>query len=76
MHKKSQFNDRMDEIQATHRLLEELKEKKTQVLESINDKALHKTKQLSLIKKVISILLKYMFIFILNLLLHTIYNKQ
>jgi len=75
MHKKSQFNDRMDEIQATHRLLEELKEKKTQVLESINDKALHKTKQLSLIKKVISISLKYVFIFIfINLLLQTIYT--
>lgn len=54
MLKKSNFNDRMDQIQETYRLLEELKEKKTRVLESINNKALHKAKQLSLKDKVIS----------------------
>lgn len=52
MQKKSQFSDRMDQIQATYTLLEKLKEKKTQLSESVNNKALHKAKQLSLIKKV------------------------
>ncbi|XP_032686832.1 kinetochore protein nuf2-like [Odontomachus brunneus] len=51
MQKKSEFNDRMDEIHARSRLVEELKDKKIQILESINKKALHKAKQLSLIKK-------------------------
>lgn len=53
MQKKLEFNDRMDEINAKSRLLEELKDKKTHIVESINKKALHKAKQLSLIKKVI-----------------------
>lgn len=65
MHKKSEFNERMDKIQEKYSLLKELREEKTRVLESINEKALHKTKQLSLTKKVIFILLKYMFVCLL-----------
>lgn len=52
MHKKSGFNDRMDQIQTMSKLLEELKERKTQISESINNKVMHKTKQLSMIEKV------------------------
>lgn len=53
MHKKSGFSDRMEQIQATSKLLEELKERKARVSESINNKIMHKTKQLSMIEKVI-----------------------
>jgi len=53
MHKKSEFNNRMDQIQSMTKLLEELKEGKTRVLESINNKVMHKAKQLSLIEKVV-----------------------
>lgn len=53
MHKKSELSDKIEEIQARFRLLEEAKNKKTQIMESMNNKALHKAKQLSLIKKVI-----------------------
>ncbi|XP_014469198.1 PREDICTED: probable kinetochore protein nuf2 [Dinoponera quadriceps] len=51
MQKKIDIKDRMDEVHARSKLLEELKDKKTQIVESINDKALHKAKQLSLMKK-------------------------
>jgi len=53
MHKKSGFNDRMDQIQTMSKLLEGLKERKTQVSESINNKVMHKAKQLSMIEKVV-----------------------
>lgn len=53
MHKKPEFNDKNDQIEAKSRLLEELKERNGQVVESINDKAKHKSNQLSMIKKVI-----------------------
>lgn len=53
MHKKSGFSDRMEQIQTMSKLLEELKERKTRVSESINNKIMHKTKQLSMIEKVI-----------------------
>lgn len=53
MHKKPEFNDKNDQIEATLRLLEELKERNAQVVELINNKAKHKTSQSSMIKKVI-----------------------
>ncbi|EZA48097.1 hypothetical protein X777_14206 [Ooceraea biroi] len=51
MLKKSEFNDRMDQIQAMSRQLEEIKGDRAQVLESMNNKALNKAKQLALTKK-------------------------
>ncbi|XP_018317531.1 probable kinetochore protein nuf2 isoform X1 [Mycetomoellerius zeteki] len=51
MHKQSGYNDRMDEIQTISKLLEDLKERKTHVSESINNKVMHKAKQLSMIEK-------------------------
>ncbi|XP_011137632.1 kinetochore protein nuf2 isoform X2 [Harpegnathos saltator] len=51
MQKKLEFNDRIDEIHARSRLLEELKDKKAQIVESVNRKTLHEEKQLSLMKK-------------------------
>jgi len=53
MHKKLEYNDKNDQIEATSRLLEELKERNVQIVESINDKAKHKSNQSSMIKKVI-----------------------
>lgn len=53
MHKKPEFNDKNYQIEATLRLLEELKERNAQVVELINNKAKHKTSQSSMIKKVI-----------------------
>lgn len=53
MHKKPEYNDKNDQIEATSRLLEELKERNVQIVESINDKAKHKSNQSSMIKKVI-----------------------
>lgn len=58
MHKKSGFNDRMDQIQAMSKVLEELKERKAQVSESLNNKIIHKAKQMSMIEKVV---MKYVF---------------
>ncbi|XP_050447408.1 golgin subfamily A member 4-like [Cataglyphis hispanica] len=51
MHKKPEFNDKNDQIEATLRLLEDLKERNAQVIELINNKAKHKTSQSSMIKK-------------------------
>ncbi|GAB1864247.1 Kinetochore protein Nuf2 N-terminal domain-containing protein [Camponotus japonicus] len=51
MHKKLEYNDKNDQIEATSRLLEELKERNVQIVESINDKAKHKSNQSSMIKK-------------------------
>ncbi|KAL6442410.1 hypothetical protein ACFW04_002564 [Cataglyphis niger] len=51
MHKKPEFNDKNDQIEATLRLSEELKERNAQVIELINNKAKHKTSQSSMIKK-------------------------
>ncbi|XP_012219519.2 uncharacterized protein [Linepithema humile] len=51
MLKKSEFNDKMEEIQASSKLVKELRERKDQVLESISYKALQKGKKLSLIEK-------------------------
>lgn len=53
MHTKSGFNDRMNQIQTMSKLLEDLKERKAQVSESINNKVMHKAKQLSVIEKVV-----------------------
>lgn len=54
MQKKSEnVNDIMDKMHARSRLMEELKDKKVQIRESANKKALHNAKQLSLTKKVI-----------------------
>lgn len=53
MHKKSGFSDRMEQIQARSKLLEELKERKARVSEAINNKFTYKTKQLDMIEKVI-----------------------
>lgn len=53
VHKKSGFSDRMNQIQTISKLLENMKEKKAQVLESINNKVMHKAKQLSVIEKVV-----------------------
>lgn len=53
MHKKQEFNDKNDQIEATLKLLEEPKERNVQVVESINDKAKHKSNLSSMIKKVI-----------------------
>ncbi|KYN16738.1 putative kinetochore protein NUF2 [Trachymyrmex cornetzi] len=51
MHKKSEYNDRMDQIQTISKLLEDLKERKTHVSESINAKVIHKANQLSMKEK-------------------------
>ncbi|XP_029672612.1 intracellular protein transport protein USO1-like [Formica exsecta] len=51
MHKKPEFNDKNDQIEATLRLLEELKERNAQVVELINNKSKHKANQSSMIKK-------------------------
>ncbi|XP_018397113.1 PREDICTED: probable kinetochore protein nuf2 [Cyphomyrmex costatus] len=51
IHKKSGCNDRMDQIQTISKLLEDLKERKTHISESINNKVMHKAKQLSMIEK-------------------------
>ncbi|XP_011697452.1 PREDICTED: probable kinetochore protein nuf2 [Wasmannia auropunctata] len=51
IHKKSGFNDKMDQIQTMSKLLEDAKERKAQVAESINNKLMHKAKQLSIIEK-------------------------
>lgn len=64
MQKRENLNEKMAEISARFKLLEELKEKKAQIVESINNKALHKAKQLTLSKKVI-----YYKIFIFNYIL-------
>lgn len=55
MHKKPEFNDKNDQIEATSRQLEELKETNIQVVELIKNKANHKSNQSSMIKKVIKI---------------------
>jgi len=52
MHKKSEYNDRMDQIQTISKVLEDLKERKTYVSESINAKVIHKANQLSMKEKV------------------------
>ncbi|XP_071627655.1 uncharacterized protein [Temnothorax longispinosus] len=51
LHTKSKFNEKMDEIQTMSKLLKELKERKAQVSEAINNKLMHKAKQLSMIEK-------------------------
>lgn len=53
IYKRQEHNDRMNKIRTTCKLIEELKEKKGEILESINNKALHNSKQLFLVKKVI-----------------------
>lgn len=82
--KKLDFNDKMDEISARSKLLEELKDKRMHIMESINNKALQKAKQLSLVKKVVFykictlIIKQYERIYILLFLFYTslrmIYN--
>ena len=51
MHKKPEFNDKKDQIEATSRQLEELKETNIQVVELIKNKANHKSNQSPMIKK-------------------------
>ncbi|XP_072752079.1 uncharacterized protein [Anoplolepis gracilipes] len=48
---KVEFNKKNDEIEATARLLEELKERNVQIVELINNKARHKSNQSSMINK-------------------------
>lgn len=52
MQKQSGFTERMAEIQDRAKMVEELKQRKTQVSEAINNKVMHKAKQLSMIEKV------------------------
>lgn len=52
MQKKLGFSDRINQIQTMSKLLEEWKERKAQVSESINNMALYKANQLSEIEKV------------------------
>ncbi|XP_011640708.1 LOW QUALITY PROTEIN: interaptin-like [Pogonomyrmex barbatus] len=51
MHKKSEFNDRQNQIQTKSKLVEELKEKKAQTLDSNHDEVMHKAKELSKIER-------------------------
>lgn len=51
IHKKPEFNDRNDQIEAVSMQLEELKERNVQVIELIKNNAKHKSNQLSMRKK-------------------------
>ncbi|XP_039307401.1 probable kinetochore protein nuf2 [Solenopsis invicta] len=51
MHKKSGFNDKMEQIQMISKQLEDLKDEKIQISEKINNTVMHKAKQMSIIEK-------------------------
>ncbi|XP_012521887.1 probable kinetochore protein NUF2 [Monomorium pharaonis] len=51
MHKKSGFIDKMEQIQNISKELEDLKERKVQISEKINNTLIYKSKQISMIEK-------------------------
>lgn len=67
--KESDIEDKVIEIQNRAKILHDMVEKKNEILQAINDKALHIAKQLSIKEKVL-LLVNSVCIYIMNYLYH------
>lgn len=74
--KESDIEDKVIEIQNRAKILHDMVEKKNEILQAINDKALHIAKQLSIKEKVLLLvnsvciyIMNYLYLFLFSLLL-------